>query len=177
MQLTIDAHYYNKLDIEGFSRMMKDPSYCYKFYWLEAIVQLISKNKKEATYDEIINEISKLLDDLDAEIREKVEEVINQMYEDGDLTPILKSVMEENPDIIQDILKDNPDLLPDAIKDAVEEMIADGSLNGVFQDVFAVINDGKHSTLELSRKYRALFQAHSYNATTKEEELYSNILK
>ena len=31
----IDAHYYNKLDIEGFSRMMKDPSYCYKFYWLE----------------------------------------------------------------------------------------------------------------------------------------------
>mgnify|MGYP002520528739 CR=1 FL=1 len=84
--------------------MMKDPAYCYKFYWLEAIVQLISQNKKEATYDEIINEISKLLDDLDAEIREKVEEVINQMYEDGDLTPILKSVMEENPDIIQDIL-------------------------------------------------------------------------
>ena len=57
MQLTIDAHYYNKLDIEGFSRMMKDPSYCYKFYWLEAIVQLISENKMEATYDEIIDEM------------------------------------------------------------------------------------------------------------------------
>lgn len=57
MTLTIDRHYYNKLDIEGFSRMMKDPSYCYKFYWLEAIVQLISENKTEATYDEIIDEM------------------------------------------------------------------------------------------------------------------------
>jgi hypothetical protein len=36
---------------------MKDPSYCYKFYWLEAIVQLISEDKREATYDEIINEM------------------------------------------------------------------------------------------------------------------------
>jgi len=56
-QLKIDSEYYNALDIEGFSRMMKDPSYCYKFYWLEAIVQLIAENKKEATYDEIINEM------------------------------------------------------------------------------------------------------------------------
>lgn len=37
--------------------MMKDPSYCYKFYWLEAIVQLISEDKHEASYDEIINEM------------------------------------------------------------------------------------------------------------------------
>ena len=43
-QLHIDSGYYNTLDIEGFSRMMKDPSYCYKFYWLEAIVQLISED-------------------------------------------------------------------------------------------------------------------------------------
>ena len=57
MQLTIDSHYYNKLDIEGFSRMLKDPSYCYKFYWLEAIVHLICENKTEASYDEIINEM------------------------------------------------------------------------------------------------------------------------
>ena len=56
-QLHIDSGYYNTLDVEGFSRMMKDPSYCYKFYWLEAIVQLISEDKKEATYDEIINEM------------------------------------------------------------------------------------------------------------------------
>ena len=44
-RLAIDEKYYNQLDIEGFSLMMKDPSYCYKFYWLEAIVQLITENK------------------------------------------------------------------------------------------------------------------------------------
>lgn len=56
-ELIIDSNYYNKLDIEGFSKMMSSPSYCYKFYWLEAIVQLISTNRTEATYDEIINKM------------------------------------------------------------------------------------------------------------------------
>lgn len=55
--LTIDGKYYNTLDIESFSLMMKDPSYCYKFYWLEAIVQLISEGIKETTFDSIINEM------------------------------------------------------------------------------------------------------------------------
>lgn len=56
-ELIIDSNYYNKLDIEGFSKMMSSPSYCYKFYWLEAIVQLISANRTEATYNEIINKM------------------------------------------------------------------------------------------------------------------------
>lgn len=55
--LEIEPRYYNKLDIEGFSKMMKDPSSCYKFYWLEAIVQLMLEGKKETTFDEIINEM------------------------------------------------------------------------------------------------------------------------
>ncbi len=55
--LTIDGKYYNTLDIESFSLMMKDPSYCYKFYWLEAIVQLISEGVKETTFDAVINEM------------------------------------------------------------------------------------------------------------------------
>lgn len=55
--LRIEGDYYNKLDIEGFSLMMKNPSYCYKFYWLEAIVNLISENVTETTFDEIINEM------------------------------------------------------------------------------------------------------------------------
>ena len=57
LNFSVETKYYNELDIEGFSRMMKDPSYCYKFYWLEAIVQLISENRLVATYDEIINEM------------------------------------------------------------------------------------------------------------------------
>ena len=56
-ELIIDRNYYNKLDIEGCSKMMSSPSYSYKFYWLEAIVQLISANRTEVTYDEIINKM------------------------------------------------------------------------------------------------------------------------
>lgn len=56
-QLNIDEKYYNVLDIEGFALMMKNPSYCYKFYWVEAIVQLISENVKETTFNEIIDEM------------------------------------------------------------------------------------------------------------------------
>ena len=55
--LTINEKYHNTLDIEGFSHMMKDPSYCYKFYWLEAIVQIISEGIRETTFDEVINEM------------------------------------------------------------------------------------------------------------------------
>lgn len=55
--LNIEANYYNQLDIEAFSQMMKDPSYCYKFYWLEAVIHIISEGKNETTFDEIINEM------------------------------------------------------------------------------------------------------------------------
>ena len=56
-RLDLDQKYYNNLDIEGFSQMMKDPSFCYKFYWLEAIVKLIAENVRETTFDAIIDEI------------------------------------------------------------------------------------------------------------------------
>ncbi len=55
--LTIDQKYYNMLDVESFSLMMKNPSYCYKFYWLEAIVHLISEGIEETTFDAIIDEM------------------------------------------------------------------------------------------------------------------------
>ena len=55
--LIVEQKYYNMLDIEGFSQMMKDPSYCYKFYWLEAIVHLMTENVYQTTFDEIIDEM------------------------------------------------------------------------------------------------------------------------
>ena len=55
--LTIEGKYHNTLDIEGFSHMMKDPSYCYKFYWLEAIVRIISEGIHETNFDAVINEM------------------------------------------------------------------------------------------------------------------------
>ena len=56
-RLDLDQKYYNNLDIEGFSQMMKDPSFCYKFYWLEAIVKLVAENVRETTFDAIIDEM------------------------------------------------------------------------------------------------------------------------
>ena len=56
-RLKIDAAYYNTLDIQSFALMLKDPSYCYKFYWLEAIVKLISEGVTQTTFNEIIDEM------------------------------------------------------------------------------------------------------------------------
>lgn len=53
----INPAYYNSLDIGSFALMLKDPSYCYKFYWLEAIVNLISEGVTETTFNEIIDEM------------------------------------------------------------------------------------------------------------------------
>lgn len=55
--LNIEQKYVNHLDIDGFCQMMKDPSYCYKFYWLEAIVHLISEEITVTTFNDIIDEM------------------------------------------------------------------------------------------------------------------------
>lgn len=55
--LMIDEAYCNTLDIGSFLQMMKDPSFCYKFYWLEAIVNLISEDRAETTFNDIIDEM------------------------------------------------------------------------------------------------------------------------
>lgn len=55
--LNIDASYYNRLDIRSFMLMLKDPSYCYKFYWLEAIVNLIAEDVTETTFNDVIDEM------------------------------------------------------------------------------------------------------------------------
>ncbi len=97
--LTIDGKYYNTLDIESFSLMMKDPSYCYKFYWLEAIVQLISEGVKETTFDAVINEmicnawysvrefhihLSGM--SADGQVRDGLERAVNRLTELSDLS-------------------------------------------------------------------------------------------
>ena len=56
-RLEISEKYHNMLDIRSFSLMLKDPSYCYKFYWLEAIVNLVSTGVTETTFNEIIDEM------------------------------------------------------------------------------------------------------------------------
>ena len=55
--LAINNNYYNTLEIQSFSRMMDNPSFCYKFYWLDAITNLITENYYETTFNEIIDEM------------------------------------------------------------------------------------------------------------------------
>ena len=55
--LAIDNKYYGLLEIKGFTDMLKDPSFCYKFYWLEAIVNLINQDITETTVGDIIDEM------------------------------------------------------------------------------------------------------------------------
>ncbi len=51
--LKIDLVYKNDLNMDYFSKMLESPTQCYKFYWLDAIMQLVLQ-KDEMTFEEII---------------------------------------------------------------------------------------------------------------------------
>lgn len=55
--LSIGNKYYNSLEIQSFSRMMDSPSFCYKFYWLDAIINLVTEDCDETTFNAIIDEM------------------------------------------------------------------------------------------------------------------------
>ncbi len=58
LNLEINQNIYsNNLDLEGFSSMLNSPSFCYKFYWLEALVKLISEDITEMTFGDVIDEM------------------------------------------------------------------------------------------------------------------------
>lgn len=43
------------LNIEGFIHMLDDPTECYKFYWLDSIMQMLGENAQNITFDEVIS--------------------------------------------------------------------------------------------------------------------------
>lgn len=43
------------LNIEGFVHMLDDPTQCYKFYWLDSIMQLLSEQEENITFDKVIS--------------------------------------------------------------------------------------------------------------------------
>lgn len=43
------------LNIEGFIHMLDDPTECYKFYWLDSIMQLIAEDEIPITFDKVIS--------------------------------------------------------------------------------------------------------------------------
>ena len=117
--LNIKGEYSNTLDIEGFSLMMKDPAYCYKFYWLEALVILISEDVSETTFDEVIDEMIAnawysvrefhihLSGFQNGEIRDGIERAVLLLAELSDLpanaskTEIKNSIKEHNEELAE----------------------------------------------------------------------------
>ena len=153
--LEIDQKYYNNLDIEGFSQMMKDPSFCYKFYWLEAIVQLISENIVETTFDAIIDEmISNAWYSVrefhvhlsgiqsDGEVRDGLERAIMLLTELSDLPANASKV-----EIKNEIRKHNDDLKK--YKEQLTNMVPYRALAGFFVKSGDVVDWG--STVRMTR--------------------------
>lgn len=137
--LTIARKYYNTLDIESFSLMMKDPSYCYKFYWLEAIVQLISAGVRETTFDAIIDEmicnawysvrefhihLSGILSD--GQVRDGLERAVLRLTELSDLPANASKVEIRNA-----IAEHNAELKP--FKEQLTNMVPYRALAGFFR--------------------------------------------
>lgn len=55
-ELQVEIQYINRLDTHTFARMLESPTQCYKFYWLEAIVNLL-ENGDVFSFEEIIREM------------------------------------------------------------------------------------------------------------------------
>lgn len=43
------------LNIENFVHMLDDPTECYKFYWLDSVMQLLSRDRIEISFDDVIS--------------------------------------------------------------------------------------------------------------------------
>ncbi len=52
-ELRIEKVYQNDLDMDRFARILESPTQCYKFYCLDAIMQLVLQ-KDVMTFEEII---------------------------------------------------------------------------------------------------------------------------
>jgi hypothetical protein len=57
LELISDVIYTNKLDTVKFTKMLDDPSQCYKFYWMEAVVNLAVTSEEDFTFEQIIDEM------------------------------------------------------------------------------------------------------------------------
>ena len=57
LHLQSNSIYTNQLNTDNFARMLKDPSQCYKFYWLEAILTLMETTEGDLSFDAIIDEM------------------------------------------------------------------------------------------------------------------------
>ena len=176
--LNINKEYYNNLDIEGFSLMMKDPSYCYKFYWLEAIVQLISQDVKSTTFNDIIDEMIcnawytvlefhvHLSGMMEGEVRDGLERAVLLLSQLSDLPANASKV-----EIKNEIRKYDNELK--VYKDQLTKNVPYRALAGFFDNANAIINWNRINALidyaEVLNKTRPLPYSLGHSAGLKRE--------
>ena len=56
-ELHLEIIYENNLDTDKFARMFNNKAQSYKFYWFEAILNLIKETNEDLTFEEIIEEM------------------------------------------------------------------------------------------------------------------------
>lgn len=108
---SIDGKYYNTLEVESFSRMMESPSYCYKFYWLDAITTLILENTTQTTFNDIIDE---MIADAWYSVVEFHIHLSGIVYKDKDNLEKAVTILKEHSDL-------NSNASRTEIKNAIEE--------------------------------------------------------
>ena len=172
-QLDIPIEYYNELDMIGFAQMMKDPSFCYKFYWLEAIVHIISEGKVQTTFDEIIDEmianawysvreyhihLSGL--SLDGRVRDGLERAINLLSMASNLASDASKLEIKNE------IANHSDILADA-KKQLTNMVPYRALSGFFDEKDVKVNwDSKNVLVRQIRDFNENRQTLPYTIGT-----------
>lgn len=138
--LNIDAQYHSTLDLYSFTQMLKDPSYCYKFYWLEAIVDLISENVTDTTFDAVIDEMIAnawysvvefhvhLSGTINGEVRDGLERAVLKLHELSELSGNASKVE------IKNAIKEHNNAI-ESEKKQLTNMVPYRALAGFFSDV------------------------------------------
>lgn len=152
LTFSVNDQYYNTLEIDSFSKMLKDPSYCYKFYWLEAIVNLVNSNVTSTTMDAIIDEMIAnawysvtefhihLSGLVNGEARDGLERAINHL---NDLSGLTSSA--SKMEIKEAIKKHNNELRTDKVQ--LTNMVPYRALSGFFDNHEVRVNWEKRTEL------------------------------
>lgn len=152
LTFSVNDQYYNTLEIDSFSKMLKDPSYCYKFYWLEAIVNLVNSNVTSTTMDAIIDEMIAnawysvtefhihLSGLVNGEARDGLERAINHLNDLSGLTSSASKI-----EIKEAIKKYNNELRTDKVQ--LTNMVPYRALSGFFDNHGVRVNWEKRTEL------------------------------
>jgi hypothetical protein len=114
LKFVSDVIYENNLDTLKFAQMLDDPSQCYKFYWMEAVVNLARDSEDDFSFEKVIDEM----------ICEAWYSVTQYYLRLG---PTIKGITENFLEHAINTIQDKTDLPLNATKDQIMRAIAECS--------------------------------------------------